>query len=91
MTEASPPTRPPSGLFARYWRQFLRPRAGVLALAIAVSVIEGGTLGALSWLLEPLFDRVFAARSVEALTWVGLGILGLFLVRAVTSIIGRWL
>ncbi|MBK6467285.1 MAG: ATP-binding cassette domain-containing protein [Rhodobacter sp.] len=80
---------PPQHLFARYWRLFLRPRAGLLALAIGVSVIEGLTLGALSWLLEPLFDRVFAARSLAALAWVGGGILGLFVIRALTSIIGR--
>jgi subfamily B ATP-binding cassette protein MsbA len=82
---------PPPRLFARYWRQFLRPRAGLLVVAVAVSVIEGSTLGALSWMLEPLFDQVFAARSKDALVWVGLGILGLFVVRAITSVIGRHL
>ncbi|MDQ2067011.1 ABC transporter ATP-binding protein [Xinfangfangia sp. CPCC 101601] len=63
----------------------------MLVLAMAVSVAEGATLGALSWLLEPLFDRVFASKSTEALIWVGGGILGLFLFRGLTSIIGRHL
>ncbi len=82
---------PAPRLFRRYWRDFLRHRWGMLALAILVSVIEGGTLGALSWLLEPLFDRVFGSGSTTALVWVGAGILALFLIRALTSIIGRHL
>ena len=76
-------------LFSRYWRDFLRARAGLLAGAIAVSVIEGSTLGALSWLLQPLFDQVFATRSTAALAWVGGGILALFVIRACTAVIGR--
>lgn len=89
MAEQTPaPTRGP---FLRYWRDFLQKRWKMLVLAMVVSVAEGATLGALSWMLEPLFDRVFASRSTEALAWVGGGILLLFLFRALTSIIGRHL
>ncbi|MBE2277494.1 MAG: ATP-binding cassette domain-containing protein [Rhodobacteraceae bacterium] len=80
---------PPPRLFRRFWADFLRQRIGLLALALALSAVEGSTLGLLSWMLEPLFDEVFAARSTAALVWVGFGILGLFLLRAVTSIFGR--
>jgi subfamily B ATP-binding cassette protein MsbA len=83
-------TRTPR-LFRRYWHDFLSARWRMLALAIAVSVIEGSTLGALSWLLEPLFDQVFASGSTQALVWVGGGILALFVIRALSSIIGRHL
>lgn len=86
MAEMSPAS---NRLFTRYWRDFLRPRAWLLAAAIGVSVIEGSTLGALSWLLLPLFDQVFASRSTAALAWVGGGILGLFVIRAFTAVIGR--
>ncbi|VDC32091.1 Lipid A export ATP-binding/permease protein MsbA [Pseudogemmobacter humi] len=79
------------GLILRFWRDFLRRRAGLMVLAMLLSALEGSTLGLLSWMLEPLFDEVFGARSTGALVWVGLGILGLFLIRAVTSILGRWL
>ena len=83
---------PPDGTpFQRYWRRFLRPRSGLLALAMLASVVEGATLGALSWMLEPLFDDVFASGSTDALIWVGGGILGLFAVRAATSVISRTL
>lgn len=83
---------PPKGTpFQRYWRRFLRPRAGLLLAALVVSVIEGSTLGALSWMLEPLFDDVFASGSTAALLWVGGGILALFLLRATTAVISKTL
>lgn len=80
-----------SELFGRFWRGYLRPHLPLMALAFIVMMIEGSTLGLLSYMLEPLFDRVFAQGGSAALIWVGSAILALFLVRAVTSIIGRWL
>jgi subfamily B ATP-binding cassette protein MsbA len=78
-------------LFGRFWEGYLRPHLPLLILAFLVMMIEGSTLGLLSYMLEPLFDRVFAQGGSGALIWVGGAILALFLVRAVTSIIGRWL
>ncbi|MGA0539174.1 ABC transporter ATP-binding protein [Neotabrizicola sp. VNH66] len=62
-----------------------------MGVALLLSAVEGSTLGALSWMLEPLFDEVFSSRSTAALVWVGFGILGLFLLRATTSVLNRWL
>lgn len=76
-------------LFGRLWSGYLRPHAGWMGLAAIFMVIEGATLGALSWLIEPLFDRVFAPGGQAALIWVGLAILGLFLTRAVTSVLAK--
>ena len=78
-------------LFRRYFGGYLRPNLPLMALAFLVMVVEGSTLGLLSYMLEPLFDRVFAEGSTDALVWVGGAIFGLFLVRAITSILGRWL
>ena len=78
-------------LFARFWRIYLRPHFPLMALAFLIMMIEGSTLGLLSYMLEPLFDEVFAPGGAGALIWVGGAILGLFVVRATTSIIGRWL
>lgn len=60
-----------------------------MLLAAIFMVIEGSTLGVLSWMLKPLFDRVFVAGEVSALWWVGGTIFALFLVRALTLIINR--
>ncbi len=82
---------PSRQLFTRFWRAYLRPHLGLMALAFLMMVLEGSTLGLLSYMIEPLFDRVFAPGGAGALIWVGGGILALFLARAVTSILGRWL
>jgi ATP-binding cassette, subfamily B, bacterial MsbA len=77
-------------LMWRLWQGYIRPHALTLTVAVLVMVIEGSTLGLLSRLLEPLFDKVFASGgNTSALFWVGSGILGLFLVRAVTSVVSR--
>ena len=76
-------------LFGRFWRDYLRPHIPLLALAFVVMLIEGSTLGLLSYMLEPLFDQVFQPGGSGGLIWVGGAILALFVVRAATSIIGR--
>jgi ATP-binding cassette, subfamily B, bacterial MsbA len=88
-----PPPRayPSRELFGRFWRTYLRPHLGLMLLAFLVMAVEGATLGLLAFLLEPLFDKVFAPDGSGALIWVGGAILALFLVRAVTSVLGRWL
>ena len=76
-------------LFGRLWSGWLRPHRWVMAFAFVIMVIEGSTLGALSWMIKPLFDQVFATGDSDALIWVGAAILGLFLLRAVTSILSK--
>jgi len=76
-------------LFGRLWAGYLRRHAGVVAVAFAVMVIEGSTLGALSYMLEPLFDRVFTGGDGDAIWTVGTLILGLFLVRALASVTSK--
>ncbi|MBL8560737.1 MAG: ABC transporter ATP-binding protein [Gemmobacter sp.] len=78
-------------LFARLWSGYLRPHRLPMAGAFGLMVIEGSTLGALSWLLEPLFDKVFAPGGSAALPLVGAAIFGLFLIRAITSVASKTL
>ncbi len=81
-------TRP---LFARLFRGYLRPHLPLLAVAALFMVLEGGALGAVSWMLQPLFDRVFVAGQTSAIPWVGGAIMGLFLLRAVSSVVSKLL
>ncbi len=78
-------------LFGRVWRDYVRRHVGLLGVAVVLMLIEGSTLGLLSWMMEPLFDRVFVAGDAGAMWWVGGFILGLFLVRAVTSVLQKTL
>ena len=78
-------------LFGRLWRDYLRSHLPLMTVALFVMVIEGSTLGALSWMLEPLFDRVFVAGESDLIWWVGGAIFALFVIRAVALIISRTL
>jgi ATP-binding cassette subfamily B protein/subfamily B ATP-binding cassette protein MsbA len=75
--------------FRRLWADYLSPHKGTMGLAFLVMAVDGATLGALSWLIQPLFDDVFAAGSEAALWPVGLAILCLFLTRAIATILAR--
>lgn len=80
---------PKARLTSRFWRDYLRPRAGMIALAFLLMLIEGATLGALSKSIEPLFDQVFAQGDQSALWPVGLVIFGLFAIRGLATIASR--
>ncbi len=83
------PAYPSRRLFARLWRGYLRRHTGLMAVAFVVMAVEGSTLAALSWLLKPLFDSMVAKGGTASLSLVGVAILGLFLIRAVTSVVSR--
>ena len=85
----APAARP--RLFARMWRDYLRPHRGRMALALVFLLVEGSTLALLSKMLEPLFDRVFVGKDAAAIWWVGGAIFALFAVRAVTSVVSKTL
>lgn len=74
------------GLAARVWRDALSSQRGLLIVAFVLMAIEGGMLGALSYLLKPMFDEVFVAGRMSALWVVGLSILVLFIVRGGASV-----
>ncbi len=57
----------------------------LLVLALVLMSIEGSMLGALSWMMQPMFDTVFVEGNEGALWTVGLAIIGIFLGRAFAS------
>ena len=80
------------GLFLRLWRGYLRKHLPLMVVCFVILIIDGSTLGVLSYMLQPLFDKVFSGNSGQgALFAVGLAILSLFLLRAVTSIVSKTL
>jgi len=78
-----------ANLFARMWRDYLHPYWARIVLALFFLILEGSTLGFLSWMLKPLFDRVFVGGDADAIWWVGGVIFGLFMLRAATFVINR--
>ena len=82
-TATSPPAR---SLFAWLWRGYLAVHWRWLVVALILMAIEGGTLGGFAAMMQPMFDDVFVAGNNDALWFVGLGILTIFGLRAVTSV-----
>ncbi len=89
-----PPPIPKSGketsqsaftLFWWLWQDYLRQHKWLLVVAILLMAIEGSMLALLARMVVPMFEDVFTARNQNALYWVGLAVLGIFFVRAVTS------
>jgi ATP-binding cassette, subfamily B, bacterial MsbA len=93
MTASLPPLpqNPEKGLARWFAAAYLQDRVGALLLAFLIMVIEGSTLGALSYTLEPLFDKVFKSGGEGALWGVGAAIFGLFALRAATSLASKTL
>ena len=68
------------------WRNHMRGRWGLLVLAVLFMAIEGSMMGALSFMMKPLFDRVFIAADTDAILWVLLALSGTFVLRALSSV-----
>jgi ATP-binding cassette subfamily B protein/subfamily B ATP-binding cassette protein MsbA len=74
-----------SNLLVRLWRDHVVRFWPLLIVAFVLMVIEGSTLGAISYLIQPLFDEVFVAGDASAVTWVALAISGVFMLRAISG------
>ncbi|MGJ5621155.1 ABC transporter ATP-binding protein [Sulfitobacter sp. MF3-043] len=76
-----------SGQLLRWlWRDYLKKHLWLMGAAVFFMIIEGSTLGALARLMEPMFDQVFVAGKQDALKWVGLILLGIFVLRAIAGV-----
>ncbi len=76
-----------SGQLLRWlWHGYLKRHTPAMLLALVFMAIEGGTLGALARLMEPMFDKVFVAGDSDALIWVGLFLAAIFALRAVAGV-----
>ncbi|MGV6812418.1 MAG: ABC transporter ATP-binding protein [Brevirhabdus sp.] len=73
-------------LFRWLWANYLKRHTGWMVLALVLMAVEGSTMGLLSYMLKPMFDDVFMAGNQDALWVVGVIMLSIFLVRAVTSV-----
>ena len=71
------------------WRDYLRPHIPILAVALVLMSIEGGTQGALSYLIQPMFDRITVGGHASDVVWVALAVSGVFLLRALSGFAQR--
>ena len=71
------------------WRGYLRRHWRLLLVALVFMAIEGSTLGAISYMMQPMFDTVFVERNEGALWGVALIILAIFVIRAISGVINK--
>ncbi len=87
MSDPAPSRYASRALFARLWRDYLGAHALWLTIAVVFMIIEGGSLGVLSYMLQPMFDLVFIGGRVDAMWWVGGVIFFLFFFRAISAVV----
>ena len=83
--------RPLSGgqVLAWAWRDHLRPRAPMFGLALVFMALEGASVGALSWLVRPMFDGIYPGADRGVVWFVALAVAGVFSLRAVAGFAQR--
>ncbi|MCI2399051.1 ABC transporter ATP-binding protein [Aliiroseovarius subalbicans] len=77
------------GMIRWLWKGYMRPYRLPLVIGVLLMVVEGAMLGALSYLVQPLFDKVFLAGNKSALTMVGLGVAAVFGARALAAFLHK--
>nr|MBP6563315.1 lipid ABC transporter permease/ATP-binding protein [Neisseriaceae bacterium] len=65
-----------------YWKMF--------AVSIVAMVLAAATEPAFVALLKPLIDEGFVAKNISAMNWIPLAIIGLFVLRGITSFINEY-
>ena len=70
--------------------QYLRNYWTLFAVSMVSMALAAATEPAFVALLKPLVDQGFVAKNVEAMQWIPFAIIGLFLLRGVTSYINEY-
>ncbi len=73
------------------WRTYLRPQWPWLLLAVLFMAIQGAMLGAISYIVQPMFDQVFVAGDRDAVYWIAAAVAVIFVVRATAGFAQRLL
>ena len=69
-------------LLHRAWQEYLKQRIGWLLLAAGLMMIDGGSLGLLSYYIKPMIDDIFIAGNKTAIVPIAGAIFLIFTARA---------
>ena len=69
----------------RIWREHLRPRIGLLALASFAMILTAATTGAIPFLIQKTADDVFVAKNQQMIYLVTAGIVVVTIVKAISE------
>ncbi|MEP3333660.1 ABC transporter ATP-binding protein [Sedimentitalea sp.] len=87
----STPPKSSAELLRWLWRGYLHQHTGTMALAMVFMLIEGSMIGAISYMMQPMFDEVFVAGNSGALKWVSITFLVIFTVRGLAGLTQKML
>lgn len=68
------------------WRHYLHQHTGIMAIALVFMFIEGSMIGAVSYMMQPMFDDIFVQGNSGALKWVSIAFLVIFSVRGLAGV-----
>ena len=76
-------------LFKWLWQGYLRKHARLIAVALVFMFIEGSMLGALAYMMQPMFDNVFVGGDGDMLYVIAAVVIGIFFIRAVSGVLQK--
>lgn len=85
-------TASPPSTFVLYRRLlgYLRGYAPMFAISLVAMTLAAATEPAFVALLKPLIDKGFVDKNLQAMNWIPVAIVGLFLLRGITSFINDY-
>lgn len=81
----STPQKSSRELMGWIWHGYLRGHLGTILIAMLFMVMEGASIGAVSYMMKPMFDDIFVQGNSGALGWVSVAFLSIFIVRGVAG------
>jgi subfamily B ATP-binding cassette protein MsbA len=73
----------------RIWREHLRPRIGLLAIASVAMLLTAATTGAIPFLIQRTADDVFVAKNVDMVYWITAAIVVVTVVKAISEYVAN--
>ncbi|TMV08076.1 ABC transporter ATP-binding protein [Ruegeria sediminis] len=73
------------------WTDYLRSRMWLLGVAMIFMILEGSMVGALSYMMQPMFDEIFVNGNSGALGWVSAVFFLIFVVRGLSGVVQKTL
>jgi len=80
----------PGGILRWIWRGYLRRHLPLILFAILLMSVEGALLGLLSYLVEPMFDKVLVAGQSDMIPMIAAGVFLVFTCRGLGRSASGW-
>ena len=75
-------------IVVRIWREHLRPRIGLLAIASFAMILTAATTGAIPFLIQKTADDVFVAKNQQMVYFVTAAIVVVTIIKAIAEYVG---